>query len=145
MKQQVVILFISAILIGFLPAESDTVSKVSWKTLSKVNWVLKDGDYHIQFSDEVEKLHGQTIEIAGFMFPLKSGSGEEEFLLSANPISGCFYCAPGSSESFIMIYPDQKIDFTFDPIALEGTFELVRDDFYGIVYQLKDATFKQSL
>lgn len=145
-KQQLIIVFISIILLGFGPAESEDTPKVSWDALSKINWVLEDGNYLAEFTQEVKKLDGQTVEIMGFMFPLSADSdGTGGFLLSANPVSGCFYCAPGSSNSLVMIYPESKIEFQFDPVVLEGRLELVPDDFYGLVYQMKNVKFKKSL
>lgn len=146
MKKQLVTVLLSIILSGFLPVETENNPKVSWDTLSKINWVIVKGNYEAVFTDEIKKLDGKTVEIQGFMFPLRLGSeGSEEFLLASNPISGCFYCAPGSSNSLVMVYPEDKIEFRFDPVVLEGTFELVPDDFYGLVYQLKNVELKQVL
>ena len=145
-KQQLAIVFISIMWLGFGPAESEDIPKVSWDALSKIDWVLEDGDYLAKFTQEIERLDGKTVEIMGFMFPLSANpDGTKEFLLSANPVSGCFFCAPGSSNSLVMIYPESKIDFQFDAVVLEGTLELVPDDFYGLVYQMKNVKFKKSL
>ncbi|NBC66257.1 MAG: DUF3299 domain-containing protein [Bacteroidetes bacterium] len=146
MKKQLVTVLLSIILSGFLPVETENNPKVSWDTLSKINWVLENGNYKAVFTDEIKNLDGKTVDIQGFMFPLRLGSeNSNEFLLTANPVSGCFYCAPGSSNSLVMVYPEEKIEFQFDPVVLEGTFELVPDDFYGLVYQLKNVELKQVL
>ncbi|MDR9366660.1 MAG: DUF3299 domain-containing protein [Balneolaceae bacterium] len=146
MKQQLAIVLLSIIMSGFLPVETGNSPKISWDTLSKINWVIVKGNYEAVFTDEIKKIDGKTVEIQGFMFPLRIDSeGGEEFLLTSNPVSGCFYCVPGSSNSLVMVYPEEKIEYQFDPVVLVGTFELVPDDFYGLVYQLKNVELKQVL
>lgn len=146
MKRQLIIALLSTLLTGFLYIETDSTPKISWETLKNIEWELVDGNYRAEFPGEIKELDGKTVEIQGFMFPLGLGSdNSKEFLISPNPVSECYFCIPGSNDMLVMAYAEDSIEFQFDAVLLEGTFQLVPDDVYGMVYQIRDVKLKKVL
>ena len=124
--------------IAVLPAAAQ--SQVSWETLAQVR-LVRDGTTFIpRFEPGVQQLSGQRVRVQGFMLPLDQSGAQSHFVLSANPVANCFYCMPGGPESMIEIRATRALEFSYDPITLVGTLELLRDDPMGMYYRLKDAT-----
>ncbi len=116
-------------------------SQVSWETLAQVRLVREGATFAPRFEANVQRLSGQRVRVQGFMLPLDdSGSAQAHFVLSANPVANCFYCMPGGPESMIEVRTTRTLDFSYDPITLVGTLELLRDDPMGMYYRIKDAT-----
>ena len=138
MKQLIIIIAITAL--GFTNETKieDTPQNVSWDTLLEVEWEMKDNTYQANFNKSIKALVGKKIEMEGFIFPLNDGNKMKEFLLSAYPLSGCEYCAPGSSESYIMIHSKDKVAFDYEPITVVGTFEVLNNNEYGLIYKMTD-------
>lgn len=124
--------------LAVLPAAAQ--SQVSWETLAQVRLVREGATFAPRFEPTVQRLSGQRVRVQGFMLPLDdSGSAQAHFVLSANPVANCFYCMPGGPESMIEIRATRSLEFSYDPITLVGTLELLRDDPMGMYYRIKDA------
>lgn len=91
------------------------------------------------FPEAVKKLQGQTIRIKGFMFPLDEADAQSQFLFGPFPISCPFHYHVGAN-LILQVMPHRPINFTYEPITLEGTVELIEEDKdWGLFYRLKDA------
>lgn len=91
------------------------------------------------FSPAVKKLNGKKIKIKGFMFPLDMAETQKHFLLSAFPPS-CPFHAPGGPKHIIDINVEEGIEFTYDPLIIEGEMELIEfDEDDGLYYRLNNA------
>lgn len=120
----------------------NTHDVTSWDILAKVTWIVDQETqlYSANFDQEVEKLDEQEVTIKGYLFPLGYGVQSSEFLLTPYPISGCFYCVPGSSETMIHL-PEVKIkEIPYSEVSIKGKFRLVRDNSYGLIYEMKDVS-----
>ena len=117
----------------------------SWDVLAKVTWVVDQETqmYSANFDQEIEKLDKQEVIFKGYLFPLGYGAETSEFLLTPYPISGCFYCVPGSSETMIHL-PEMTIDdFPYSEVSVKGKFQIVRDSPYGLIYKMKETTLEK--
>lgn len=93
------------------------------------------------FSDEVKALDKQPIKIKGFMFPLEDAKNQSLFLFGPFPIGCPFHYHVGPNLVLeVHTAKRQEVPFSYDPIVLEGTLELVYDDKEtGVFYRLKQA------
>jgi hypothetical protein len=107
---------------------------VSWKTLAKVT-IKKDIPH---FEKEVEALNGKEVKVQGFMMPLENTEKQKHFILSVTPPS-CFFCLPASSEGIVEIYAEEGIEFSFDPIIMTGTLNVLKNDEMGLYYRMQNA------
>ncbi len=107
---------------------------ISWKVLAKVT--LKN---EVPFFDkEIEALNGQKVKVQGFMMPLEQTEKHKHFLLSVNPPS-CSFCYPAEAEGLIEIYTTKSIEFSYDPILISGTLQVLKNDEMGLYYRMQDA------
>lgn len=89
------------------------------------------------FGDRISQYDGKTVILQGFMLPLENAERQSHFVLSTNP-PHCYFCMPGGPETMVEIFAAPPIDFSYDPIVLQGELKLVRgDESMGLYYQLK--------
>lgn len=117
-----------------IPELKEKEGVIPWRVLGKV----KIRNNETIFADEIKKLNGQYTKLEGFMMPLESKEKQQHFLLSLSPPS-CFYCMPAGAEGVVEIFSTEAIKYTFDPILLEGQFELLLNDEMGLFYRMKKA------
>lgn len=120
-----------------LPAAAQTA--VSWETLAQVRLVRNGAKFEPRFEPAVQRLDGQRVRVQGFMLPIQEQGAQAHFVLSANPVAGCFYCMPGGPESMIEVRLDRAVAFSYDPLTITGELELLLDDPMGMYYRLKNA------
>ena len=121
---------------GILPERAGVVS---WKTLSQVEPVKKDGKMMPAFSTEILGLDRTDVKVQGFMIPLDIGEKQKHFLLSAVP-PHCQFCLPAGPDEIVEIEATSPISYTFDPIVVGGKFSVVKDDATGILYRMRGAS-----
>lgn len=93
-----------------------------------------------EFTDVVKKLDGQKVRIKGFMFPLDETDAQTEFLIGPFPSSCPYQYHVGPNLVIEAHADDDPVKFTYDPITLEGTLELVPEDQdYSTFYRLRGA------
>jgi uncharacterized protein len=120
---------------GLLPERAGVVS---WKTLSRVEPVKKDGKMVPAFSTEIMGLDRTDVKVQGFMIPLDIGDKQKRFLLSAVP-PHCQFCLPAGPEEIVEVEAKSPVNYTFDPIVIGGKFSVVKDDATGVLYRLTGA------
>jgi hypothetical protein len=136
----ILILTLSFVLAGITSAEMNNNTEVlKWEILSDVEWEWKDEFYEAKFNEKQRELDGKEIIIEGFMFPLEYSKKHKNFLVSASPMSDCFFCGPGEAESMVYVKTDEAVDYTYSQMKVEGTFKLVSDASMGIIYELENA------
>ena len=120
---------------GLLP---DLAGVVSWKTLSRVEPMKKDGKMVPAFSTEIMGLDRTDVKVQGFMIPLDIGDKQKRFLLSAVP-PHCQFCLPAGPDEIVEVEAKNPVAYTFDPIVIGGKFSVVKDDATGILYRMTGA------
>ncbi len=109
---------------------------ISWELLGNVERPEPGADP--DYPDEIKALDGETIRIMGFIYPMQNQEQMDEFLLTALPPS-CPFCLPAGAGYLIETHTGKPIRFTWDPVLIEGSFEILEDDPYGLFYRLRDA------
>lgn len=94
--------------------------------------------FRTEFSSDLMKLDGKPVRLAGFLYPLEAAEAHDRFLLAAYPPS-CPFCLPGGATEMVEVLASPPIRFTYDPLVLEGRFELLVDDPSGLLYRLHEA------
>lgn len=123
-----------------VPAVAHAQDAVSWDVLSRVKLVKGDGGVLTpSFEADIEQLRGTQIQLKGFMLPLDQAAEQQHFILSANPVQNCFFCMPGGPESLVEVKTTKPVAFSYDPVEISGTLELLSDDPMGMYYRLSSA------
>lgn len=117
-----------------LPQRSDVLA---WALLTDVR--LKDGPKGPRplFNAQQLALNGQVQRVQGFMMPLEPGARQKHFLLTSVPLT-CAFCVPGGPESMVEVYTAQRIEYTQEPVVVEGRLSVLADDPYGLYYRIQD-------
>ncbi|MCU0445248.1 MAG: hypothetical protein MUE85_10050 [Microscillaceae bacterium] len=116
-----------------------------WQTLLKVTWQKKyNADLKVQieypkFSPEVQALAGKEITITGYVIP--SDLYEGDFVvLSAFPVSNCYFCGGAGPESVMEVYPkNQRRSFATEKVTFKGKLKLNANDHTHLIYILQEA------
>ena len=111
---------------------------VSWKTLSQVESVKKDGKIVPEFSRDILALDRKDVKVQGFMIPLDVGEKQKRFLISAVP-PHCSFCLPAGPDAVVEVEAKTPVTYTFDPIVMAGKFAVIKGDLSGVLYRLTDA------
>ncbi len=90
------------------------------------------------FTDEVKALDDQTVQIMGFLYPLKGGMAHERFLLTAWPPS-CPFCLPAGPTLMVEVLAADPVEFSEGAILMTGRFDLLENDPSGLYYRLEEA------
>lgn len=117
-----------------------------WNTLAKITF-KKEYDEMLGFkvdvpvfSDQVQAMDGEEIEIKGYVIPVEGYKSHTEFVFSAFPYNMCFFCGGAGPESVMEVYADEPIKYSPEPITIKGTLELNATDVNRLIYALDGAT-----
>ena len=102
----------------------------------------QDYTLDVQFSDTVQALEGEVVQLVGFMLPLEATDEQSHFLLVSTPPS-CFFHVPGGPAGAVEVRADTPIAVRWDPIVLSGTFRLIDDPEAGLIYRLEHAQIEK--
>ncbi len=92
-----------------------------------------------EFSDTLKQMDGSDILVQGYMFPLGQEEKQPLFLLGPFPVS-CPFHYHSPPNLIIEVHAKTPVAFSYDPVNIKGTLELVpKDDEYNVFYRLKDA------
>jgi uncharacterized protein len=83
-------------------------------------------------------LNQKNQRVQGFMMPLEAGEKQRHFLLSSVPMS-CGFCVPGGPESMVEVRTKTPVAYTLEPVTVEGRFQVLLDDPYGLYYRVTEA------
>lgn len=124
-----------------------------WNTLAMVDKESKFDDMMgmvVQKAfpkDIVKPLHGQEMEIKGYIIALAAKTQLKHFMFSRYPQNMCFFCGAAGPESAMQVFmkSGQKVDFTSDKVVIRGTFNIQKDDPSGLIYTLQNAELVEVL
>ena len=111
---------------------------VPWSVLTSVKTKINKNRITPAFDVGQLALHQKTQRIQGFMMPLEPGEKQKHFLLSAVPMT-CGFCTPGGPESMIEVKTKTPVKYSMEIVVVEGKFNVLNDDPYGLYYRLTDA------
>ena len=135
-------------LAGSMQAQEAKISGAQlWKTLEDVSYeVTQDeyGDLYVPvFSPEVQKYKGEWVEVEGYIIPFEGMFKPEQLILSALPISECFFCGAGGPETVmeITMKKGKKVKYTSKRVKIKGKLILNRDNPDKLMYLLEEGEF----
>lgn len=115
---------------------------LDWNTIANIEFKPKDvGDFYLGepiHSEEVLALDGQTVKINGYMIPLEASEMQSRFVLMAYPHS-CPFDMPVGAGGYVEIQADFPVEYTYDPVLVEGTFQVLEDYSRGLYYKISAA------
>ena len=96
-----------------------------------------------EFPDTIKKLDNKEVVMTGYMFPLDQTENQSQFLFGPFPLS-CPYHYHAPNSLIIEAHAVKPIPFSYEPITIKGTLELVPEDLeYNIFYRLKEVALQK--
>ena len=132
-------------LIWALPFTSLAQSSPYWQIMAEVSFKEQETQYRgltalePVFTEGIKELDHKVVRLDGYIYPLEGYRASKHFVLSALPISSCYFCGGGGPETVVEVYSSEPIPYSTDKISLRGVFILNADDPLGVIYQLKEA------
>jgi len=120
------------------PPLKDRADVVPWSVLTDVKTRTDKNKVLPVFGASQLALHQKTQRIQGFMMPLEPGERQRHFLLTSVPMS-CGFCVPGGPESMVEVRTRTPVAYSLEPVVVEGRFQVLQDDQYGLFYRITDA------
>ena len=115
---------------------------INWATLINVDVKEKNvGDpfYDIPiFNEELEKMDKTTVKLNGYMVPLEPTEMQGHFVLMAFPHS-CPFDVPAGPGGYVEVVADFPVKYTYDPVLIEGEFQLLESFEHGVFYRISAA------
>jgi len=118
-----------------LPQRSDVVP---WSSLTDLTKKTLRTRIEPIFTDEQKAMNGTVRRVQGFMVPMDTKPGQKHFLLTSVPLT-CPFCIPGGPESMIEVKARTPVRYSLEPVVVEGRFQTLQDDQYGLFYRMVDA------
>jgi hypothetical protein len=118
-----------------LPGRADVVP---WSVLTDVKSKVVNKRVLPVFNASQLGLDQKTQRVQGFMMPIEPGERHKRFLLSSVPLT-CGFCLPGGPESMIEVRTKTAVKYSQEPVVVEGRFQVLKDDEFGLYYRLTDA------
>ncbi len=111
---------------------------VPWSVLTDVKTKVEKNRILPVFPANVLALNQKSQRVQGFMMPLEPGEKQKHFLISSVPLT-CSFCVPGGPESMVEVKTKSPVKYTLEAVVVEGQFQVLKDDPYGLYYRVQDA------
>jgi uncharacterized protein len=118
-----------------LPKREDVIA---WSVLTAISTKNEKNKILPVFGAQQMALNQKTQKIQGFMMPLEPGEKQRHFLLTSVPLT-CSFCLPGGPESMVEVRTKTPVKYSLEPVVVEGKFQVLGDDPYGLYYRVTDA------
>jgi len=142
--QNVLLIFLMGFIIS--PTAWAQVDNKIWKSLSKVSYSIEEDEsgslYVPNFSDEAKQLEGKTVSVSGYIVPFDGMFKPQHIILSALPLSSCFFCGVGGPETVMEVFLKEPIKYTESPVKVSGKLKLNSTDYEKLMYVLEDAEYE---
>jgi hypothetical protein len=112
---------------------------IPWSVLTDVKTKTEKNRILPVFNVTQKALNQKTQRIQGFMMPLEPGTTQRHFLLSSVPLT-CAFCLAGGPESMVEVRTKTPVKYGMEAVVVEGKFQVLNDDSYGLYYRMTDAT-----
>ena len=115
-----------------------------WNTLADLTYIKKYDDFlgfkvdYPVFSETVEALDGEEIEIRGYIIPIEGYKSHKEFIFSAYPYNMCFFCGGAGPETVMEIQASEAIKYSAEAITIRGKLKLNDEDINQLMYAMTD-------
>ena len=143
--QSICLLFVLGCCIISSAAWAQVDNKV-WKSLSTVSYTIEEDEsgslYVPVFSDAAKQLEGKTVSVSGYIVPFDGMFKPQHIILSALPLSSCFFCGVGGPETVMEVFLKEPIKYTESPVTVSGKLKLNSSDYEKLMYVLEEADFE---
>jgi hypothetical protein len=116
-----------------------------WKSLSTVSYKVEEDEsgslYVPQFSEEAKQLEGKIVSVSGYIVPFDGMFKPQHIILSALPLSSCFFCGVGGPETVMEVFLKETIKYTESPVTVKGKLKLNTTDYEKLMYVLEEAEY----
>ena len=112
---------------------------IAWSVLTDIKTKTEKNRILPVFNASQNALNQKTQRIQGFMMPLEPGEKQRHFLLSSVPLT-CSFCTAGGPESMVEVRTKTPVKYGLEAVVVEGKFQVLNDDSYGLYYRMTDAT-----
>lgn len=116
----------------------DRSDVVPWSVLTDIKTTVEKNRILPVFTPAIMALHLKNQRVQGFMMPLEPGEKQKHFLISSVPLT-CSFCVPGGPESMIEVKTKTPVKYTLEAVVVEGQFQVLQNDPYGLYYRVADA------
>lgn len=128
------------------PVHAQTVTGM-WGTLSMVSFSREYNeawgiDMEIPtVSPVVKALEGTEITVTGYLIPLDAKTESAHIMLSAFPISNCFFCGKAGPESAMQAFmkDGKKIKYVEEKVTMKGILRINESDINSLLYTMEQA------
>jgi uncharacterized protein len=100
---------------------------LAWSMLTAITTKNEKNKILPVFGVQQLALHQKTQKLQGFMMPLEPGERQRHFLLTSGP------------ESMVEVRTKTPVKYSLEPVVVEGVFQVLNDDPYGLYYRITDA------
>jgi uncharacterized protein len=111
---------------------------LAWSMLTAITTKNEKNKILPVFGVQQLALHQKTQKLQGFMMPLEPGERQRHFLLTSVPLT-CSFCLAGGPESMVEVRTKTPVKYSLEPVVVEGVFQVLNDDPYGLYYRITDA------
>jgi hypothetical protein len=111
---------------------------VPWSVLTDVTTKTEKNKVLPVFGPSQMALNQKTQRIQGYMMPLEPGERQRHFLLTSVPLT-CGFCVAGGPESMVEVRTRVPVAYSMEPVVVEGRFQVLLDDQYGLFYRVTNA------
>lgn len=91
------------------------------------------------FSAGAKSLDGKIVTLPGYIVPFETGVKSTHLMLSALPLSACYFCGGGGPETVVEVYLKKEISYTEKPVEIKGVLRLNATNPDKMIYVLETA------
>ena len=102
-----------------------------------------NGIYKIYFPPELRAINKKTIELPGYMVPIKAGMVHQVFMLSVLPVLQCQFCGQADIPSMVEVRMSKPAMYSENPVQVRGTLILNDSDDSQPEFILTNAVIEQ--
>lgn len=121
---------------GRLEHEDD----ITWTFFHDVKIAADDkrGVYRATFGKSLLKMEGRPFKITGYMLTVEPTTRSPHFILTRRS-TGCPFCPPNELSEVIEVRAEKPVQYTQDPVTIEGRLHFAGSSATGLFYQLNKA------
>jgi hypothetical protein len=115
-----------------------------WDVLSMKSYKKNsNGVYGPYFPPDLAELNNKTVELPGYMIPIKAGVQHQVFMLSVLPVLQCQFCGQADIPSMAEVHMLVAVPYSENPILIKGTLKLNSTDNAHSEFIILNATLEK--
>lgn len=124
LKRSLCVLFLffsSIVLLKAQPPVHVPLMTSTWKLIAEKEY-RKNAQFKMMpfFPAKLKALNTKTIELPGYIIPIKAESASQEFMLAVVPYDQCPYCGEGDIPSMVEVHSKIPVGYSEKPVKIRG-------------------------